>query len=354
VSRVHAEIKSLGNGRYEITDKGSSNGVRVNGIDFRRTLLENGDGVELGDVRLRFVERGQHYIPHANMTMQLTAMSARQSELATPGGKSSEGKSRTGIILAGVAGAAVLIGIAAISLTGKASDETSKTNTPVVVEDKDQARDLGKLDNAKKAAGAGDYPAAAAQLADIPETSVVRQNPDYASLWGRWADWMMGEADRSSDKDAKRKTLSKVAENPAVDATRRKQASDALSRLDSPGADINQLPAAGKGGAGQNGVAIAPTGAGGDPTAPGSDPTGKSDPKLPKKDPTADKTAAAGNPTAPTAEDTETKQRRALEARMNSGKANKDDLRMLKALCQHQGDMACKNKANEAMKKLSQ
>jgi hypothetical protein len=39
---------------------------------------------------------------------------------------------------------------------------------------------------------------------------------------------------------------------------------------------------------------------------------------------------------------------------MNSGKANKDDLRMLKALCQHQGDMACKNKANEAMKKLSQ
>jgi pSer/pThr/pTyr-binding forkhead associated (FHA) protein len=345
VSRVHAEIKALGNGRYEITDKGSSNGVRVNGIDFRRTLLENGDGVELGDVRLRFVERGQHYIPHANMTMQLTAMSARQSELATPTKEpeASASKPKTGMILGGVAVVAVLLGVAAIAMGSKGDDNPKPQ--PVVTEDKEQARDIGKLETAKKAANAGDYPGSAAALAEIPETSVVRQNPDYNALWMRWADWMIGEAAKTSDLDSKRKTLSKVAENTAVDASRRKTASDILSLLTVPGADINQLPGAG----GQGGVAIAPP-------DPGTDPGTKPANTSTKKDPSAPATAAttAATSTTSSPEDTETKQRRALEARMNSGKANKDDLRMLKALCQHQGDMACKNKANEAIKKLAQ
>src|SRR6185369_8197488 len=61
VSRVHAEVHALGGGRYEIIDKASANGVRVNGSLLKRGLLEAGDFIELGEVKLKFVGAGQTY-----------------------------------------------------------------------------------------------------------------------------------------------------------------------------------------------------------------------------------------------------------------------------------------------------
>src|SRR6185503_20115076 len=40
VSRVHAEIRPIGDGRYEIVDLGSANGVRVNGVELPNSLLD--------------------------------------------------------------------------------------------------------------------------------------------------------------------------------------------------------------------------------------------------------------------------------------------------------------------------
>lgn len=63
VSRAHCEIHALGEGRFEIIDMESSNGVRVNGIDLKRRIIEAGDIIELGDVRLKFVGAGQFFLP---------------------------------------------------------------------------------------------------------------------------------------------------------------------------------------------------------------------------------------------------------------------------------------------------
>lgn len=52
--------------------------------------------------------------------------------------------------------------------------------------------------------------------------------------------------------------------------------------------------------------------------------------------------------------DTEMKQRRVLESRMASGKATRNDLRTLKAICMHQGDAACSGRAQAALTKLSE
>src|SRR6185369_10407337 len=52
VSRIHAELIALGGGRFEIIDKASANGIRVNGVELKRGILEAGDALELGDVRL--------------------------------------------------------------------------------------------------------------------------------------------------------------------------------------------------------------------------------------------------------------------------------------------------------------
>ena len=42
VSRLHCEVHALGDGRFEIVDKGSSNGVRVNAVELRRSIIEAG------------------------------------------------------------------------------------------------------------------------------------------------------------------------------------------------------------------------------------------------------------------------------------------------------------------------
>jgi ABC transport system ATP-binding/permease protein len=43
---------NLGQGRWEVVDQGSSNGIRINGVELRRGIIEPGDALELGDVRL--------------------------------------------------------------------------------------------------------------------------------------------------------------------------------------------------------------------------------------------------------------------------------------------------------------
>ncbi len=76
VSRVHAEIQPLGDGRYEIVDRESANGVRVNGVELPRTLLDARDAIELGDVILKFIPAGDIYVPGADESQQASAAHA--------------------------------------------------------------------------------------------------------------------------------------------------------------------------------------------------------------------------------------------------------------------------------------
>lgn len=53
VSRRHATLKKLDCGQFVITDLGSSNGLKVNGVPVQEARLRSGDVVELGEVILR-------------------------------------------------------------------------------------------------------------------------------------------------------------------------------------------------------------------------------------------------------------------------------------------------------------
>src|SRR5262249_44444440 len=77
VSRIHCEIHALGDGRFEIVDKGSSNGVRVNAAELRRGIIEDGDVIELGDVRFKFVGAGKVFRPGTTESQQLAAIGDR-------------------------------------------------------------------------------------------------------------------------------------------------------------------------------------------------------------------------------------------------------------------------------------
>ncbi|MEW5853953.1 MAG: FHA domain-containing protein, partial [Myxococcota bacterium] len=60
VSRNHAKIVREG-GRYTVVDLKSANGVLVNGEEYARIDLRKGDIIELGHVKLRFVEAGERF-----------------------------------------------------------------------------------------------------------------------------------------------------------------------------------------------------------------------------------------------------------------------------------------------------
>jgi len=63
ISRNHAKlVREPDSGRYTISDLQSSNGVRVNGSDYGKVELRRGDVIDLGHVRLRFVEVGEDFV----------------------------------------------------------------------------------------------------------------------------------------------------------------------------------------------------------------------------------------------------------------------------------------------------
>jgi len=63
ISRNHAKlVREPETGRYTISDLQSSNGVRVNGSDYGKVELRRGDVIDLGHVRLRFIEAGEDFV----------------------------------------------------------------------------------------------------------------------------------------------------------------------------------------------------------------------------------------------------------------------------------------------------
>ena len=63
ISRNHAKlVREHETGRYTISDLQSSNGVRVNGQDYGKVELRRGDVIDLGHVRLRYVEPGEDFV----------------------------------------------------------------------------------------------------------------------------------------------------------------------------------------------------------------------------------------------------------------------------------------------------
>jgi ABC transport system ATP-binding/permease protein len=74
ISREHAEFIVDGD-RFAVTDLGSANGLRVNGVDTKRHELRSGDVIEIGQVKLRFVAPGETFVFDEGRTMQMDALS---------------------------------------------------------------------------------------------------------------------------------------------------------------------------------------------------------------------------------------------------------------------------------------
>jgi pSer/pThr/pTyr-binding forkhead associated (FHA) protein len=121
VSQKHAKIVREASGNYKIVDLNSKNGVKVSGEDYRAVHLKRGDIVELGHVKFRFVEPGENYV--------FTPQAIIEDTFGEPSVQSGGNKK----MLIGVAvGIAVLVGVVAIYMGTRPSEETPADDVAVV------------------------------------------------------------------------------------------------------------------------------------------------------------------------------------------------------------------------------
>ncbi len=218
VSRVHCEIHALGEGRYEIVDKGSSNGVRVNAADLRRGIIEAGDLIELGDVRFKFVGAGQVFIPGANESQQLTAISDRQVEFAAKPVKAKG--SVVPYMLLGAVVAALLVGGGYYALA---------RGTPAPSGDPIQEYEQGKLKEAQTVCAKGPSLPACDDAhgkanGEIREASPLRLTPEFRAFESQWAEGMLQRAQPLTDIPTRNGLLQRVEATTSLDPAIRAKA----------------------------------------------------------------------------------------------------------------------------------
>ncbi|MBK8251946.1 MAG: FHA domain-containing protein [Polyangiaceae bacterium] len=332
VSRIHSELIALGGGRFEIIDKGSANGIRVNGVELKRGILEAGDALELGDVRLRFVGAGKVFRSSADQSQQLPAVGAGVGADAARG--LSTGKI-AGIVLAVIA--VLVVVVFALVRPGSTNAGSGSGSGRVVKPNSAEDNGAELLGEAKKLFDGGDIEGAHKKVGEIPEGSAAFEGDGVSKIENAWADWIFKKADEAKTNDEKRALLKQVPPNTNVDQDRRSKALDAIAALPPE-------PAATPG----VGVGVG-VGAGPGPnpgTTAATAPTTTSEPA-----PTKSTTSAATPPTAaPTGAIDEAAIRKGLEPKVWSGRATEAEIRMLKAICSHMGDRACRDRAAAMLK----
>jgi pSer/pThr/pTyr-binding forkhead associated (FHA) protein len=337
VSRLHCEVQALGDGRYEIVDKGSSNGVRVNAVELKRSIIEAGDVVELGDVRFKFVGAGQVFVPGPNESQQLTAISDRDAELADRSRRPLSGYVLP-ILGAGVFGAFIILAfVYVLRLRANANGGATAEPLRVVPGDSDHAL----LAEATKTCTVDECDVAYAQVSALPDGSPWRDSVEFRQIESFWAESVMKKARVEADPSRKRILLTAVSTARTLDEGHRKQLAMELATLDQTAATPSQLPAA------PSSLPVAPREAAAPTTAAAArsavpahaTPTvatvpGVAPPRVPAQS-AVDKARQA------VLEGREQDVRNLLEARVRSGKGSIEEVRLFRAFCRQVHDQAC-------------
>ena len=316
VSRVHAELFALGNGRFEIVDKASAKGIRNNGVELKRGILEAGDALELGDVRLRFVGAGKIF--RADMTQNLPAVQGFDMSRSVSGGGARSNLNKIFAIGAAALAMVILI-IAGLVIRGSDAPAGPVKKQIVTKEQAKQVADAIKLLDGK------DFDGAHKALMSIAEDARPVDDDNFKKVEAAWADFQFQQADSAPDSAQKKAIYKEIAKTDTVDSEARKRALAKLTEIEAkepPPVDTS-----------------APRAMGG-PFVPGTGATAK-----------PAETATVVTPLPVQGPPNEDQIRRSLENKVWAGRGSIDDIRMLKAICSHAGDRACRNRASDMLKK---
>jgi pSer/pThr/pTyr-binding forkhead associated (FHA) protein len=221
VSRLHCEVHALGDGRFEIVDKGSSNGVRVNAADLRRGIVEPGDVIELGDVKFKFVGVGQIFRPSESQQLAVVNDRAASEMVRGRRGATALPLAIFGmVVVTGAVGAWVYMRPHAVQAFAKPGIAATPSPDHLV------------LAEAQKLCEGGDCSAAHDKLATLGEDSPLKSSQEFKDLQNRWADQQLARGDAEPDLARRRTLYQSVSQEMVVDPARRKAAADKLQMLD--------------------------------------------------------------------------------------------------------------------------
>jgi pSer/pThr/pTyr-binding forkhead associated (FHA) protein len=356
VSRIHCEVHALGDGRFEIVDKGSSNGVRVNGSDWRRGIVEPGDVIELGDVQFKFIGAGQIY--RATESQKIAAVSERQAAEIVRGRRASN------TIPIAIFATVVIAGTLGAWAYTRREIQPHAIAAPAAGPSPERVA----LDEAKALCASGDCETARNKIEGaISESSVLRSSQDFKDIETKWADQVLARADAEKDTPAREAMYQRVSQAMGVDATRRKTAADKLQQLEAANDAVATAPpmaappaAPAEKPAREESVAATPHPEGTRRTAAvyvAEPPTPVAAPTPPPAPPPA----ASPKPSAVSVDDRERALalqgtpdskvllKHQLEQRVNNGKASDSEIRLLIGTCKDLGDRACVQAARAAL-----
>jgi pSer/pThr/pTyr-binding forkhead associated (FHA) protein len=380
VSRVHAVVHPVAPGRFEILDKESANGLRINGVDMRRKILEGGDVIELGDVQMRYLEQGQAPRVGSEVSQRVRALPADPASGRTiPASERDRrpGKGRWVAVAIGVA--ALGAGIIALQTRPRGDAPASASPpapTALAATAPTAAPDDGSnaiLEKARAAARANQHAEVLRQIASLPEAR--RRAPEVTDLADHAANALLGEAAKEPDLDKRGALLKPLLAHPLVNAERKRQANELLKPIETllplPANDAvaKNPPGGGKdkdrtalrdAARERDRVGAAPDG--GSPSEPGR--VASRNLKDQPRDREGVKPAPAPqSPNPGGGEPVDNSQvfkaggeaslRRSLESRVFGGKGSPGDAKMLAAICRHDGDSSCVQRAQEVLRKQS-
>lgn len=138
VSRNHARIVREGD-RWRMQDLGSANGILVNNEEVGSALLSSGDVIELGRVRLRFVEPGEHFELSADEIARARVADAAGEDweepathITSPGRDKLQPGGKKGLPVVPLAiGAVCLVVVAVLALVFTGGEKEAAPTTPV-------------------------------------------------------------------------------------------------------------------------------------------------------------------------------------------------------------------------------
>lgn len=220
VSRHHCELRLLEDGRVEVVDLGSQNGVRVAGREVTKGLLSPGAIFEAGDVILKYVPAGERFVYD-----EATAAAARTAVA----------KARSAASASPLAWVVALLVIAAAAAGGVMLARQSKTGADASAEPSSTKSTSGlsaaaseAIERGYKKLQSGDTDAAHDEVKDLVEPTKLRADKHYAEIEDAWAKARVVALEKESDPAARKRVLQAIVASGASKDLRA-QASDLLS-----------------------------------------------------------------------------------------------------------------------------
>jgi pSer/pThr/pTyr-binding forkhead associated (FHA) protein len=346
VSRHHAEIHHVKDHHYEIIDKKSSNGLRINGVELQRGLVEAHDVIEFGDIVLKFIPAGEVYRPTPEESEKIARMLGVSDEVELLSHSARlklawSGMSRGARASVSVLGILVFGMFVAVVVSGRLhTKQKANQSAPAnsVMRMVQSAHEKATADNLEEAHRI---------LAKVPLNSPVRNDPTFRDVQSRWADWTLERATNATTNEEKRAIYETLIGESTLDEAHRNRARDNLNLLNERIAASQALAAA---------TALADASAPPPDTEPQATTStvavAKPLPpstKQPSSTRTAAKASSGYNPT-PVAQNANAAgramapiiaEKNRLKAKVASGDSTDSERRYLRALCRQLNDSSC-------------